>query len=159
MVHDKPQNAKGGPSGAPMASGMDGPVGNMDLPSNGLLTGSETRIAIGYTDGLIGKEIADRCGISYNTVVKHTQNIYQKAGIRHSTNALVAWFLSFNFGLDLSELRRRVEGAVLLAVFVIGLVASGDNGLAVRRAQARRIETRGYRSRRGRREDTYYIYE
>ena len=46
------------------------------------LTKAEKRIAAGYVDGLIGKEIADRCGISYNTVVSHTQHIYEKAGIR-----------------------------------------------------------------------------
>ena len=55
------------------------------LLTDAILTPAETRIASGYTAGLIGKEIADRCGISYNTVVKHTQNIYDKAGIKRST--------------------------------------------------------------------------
>ena len=74
------------------------------------LTKAETRVAAGYVDGLIGKEIADRYGISYSTVVNHTQHIYDKAGIRHSTNALVAWFLSKTFNLDLAELRRKHHG-------------------------------------------------
>ena len=60
------------------------------LPTDRVLTRAETRIASGYVCGLIGKEIADACGVSHNTVVRHTQNIYDKTGIRRSTNALVA---------------------------------------------------------------------
>lgn len=78
------------------------------LVTDNILTRAETRIASGYVCGLIGKEIADVCEISYNTVVRHTQNIYDKAGIARSTNALVAWFLASNFHLDLGEFRRRI---------------------------------------------------
>lgn len=59
------------------------------LRTDDILTPAETRIACGYVEGMIGKEIADTCGVSYNTVVRHTQNIYEKTGIRRSTNALV----------------------------------------------------------------------
>lgn len=70
------------------------------------ITAAEKRIAVGYVDGLTGKEIASRYHLSYNTVVRHTQNIYDKTGIPHSTNALVAWFLTKAFNLDLSEIKR-----------------------------------------------------
>ncbi len=86
------------------------------LATDSVLTPAETRIASGYVSGLIGKEIADAAGISYNTVVKHTQNIYDKTGIKRSTNSLVAWFLSQNFRIDLKEFSRRL---VALALFVI----------------------------------------
>lgn len=79
------------------------------LATDSILTRAETRIASGYVCGLIGKEIADACEISYNTVVRHTQNIYEKTGIRRSTNALVAWFLAVNLKLDLGEFERRVR--------------------------------------------------
>lgn len=79
------------------------------LVTDSILTRAETRIASGYVCGLIGKEIADACEISYNTVVRHTQNIYEKTGIRRSTNALVAWFLAVNLKLDLGEFERRVR--------------------------------------------------
>ena len=76
------------------------------LATDALLTPAETRVAVGYCYcyGLIGKEIAVNLGISYNTVVRHTQNIYEKTGIRRSTNALVAWFLSANFNINLPNL-------------------------------------------------------
>jgi DNA-binding NarL/FixJ family response regulator len=82
------------------------------LATDEILTRAETRIASGYVCGLIGKEIADVCEISYNTVVRHTQNIYEKTGIRRSTNALVAWFLAVNLHLDLGVFRRRVSNNV-----------------------------------------------
>jgi len=76
------------------------------LATDAVLTPAETRVAVGYCYryGLIGKEIAERLNISYNTVVRHTQNIYEKTGIRRSTNALVAWFLSTNFNFNISTL-------------------------------------------------------
>lgn len=91
--------------------------GQAALPTDKVLTKAETRIACGYVAGMIGKEIADACGVSYNTVVRHTQNIYEKTGIRRSTNALVAWFLSKNYDIDLGDFRRRV-GAFFLLVIV-----------------------------------------
>lgn len=127
------------------------------LESDKYLTASETRVAVGYTEGLIGKEIAGQYGLSYNTVVKHTQNIYEKAGIKHSTNALVAWFLSLNYRLDLSDLKRSIEGAVLLAIFLVGLAMNNDSIVVARRIQTRRVETRSGRSRKGRRDDTFYV--
>jgi len=123
---------------------------NTPLLTDAILTPAETRIASGYTAGLIGKEIANRCGISYNTVVKHTQNIYDKAGCRRSTNALVAWFLGTNAHLDLREFERRLGAFLLLCLLGLQLAAepSGDN--YVRRSNARRVEAR---ARRGRRRD------
>lgn len=110
----------------------------MGLNSDAILTPAETRIAVGYAEGLIGKEIAQRAGISYNTVVRHTQNIYEKTGIRRSTNALVAWFLSLNYGIDMSELRRRIGSACLLALFCFHLAMGADDDMMCRRARRTR---------------------
>lgn len=123
---------------------------NTPLLTDAILTPAETRIASGYTAGLIGKEIASRCGISYNTVVKHTQNIYDKTGCRRSTNALVAWFLGTNARLDLREFERRLGAFLLLCLLGLQMAAepSGDN--YVRRSNTRRVEAR---ARRGRRRD------
>ena len=105
----------------------------MGLKSDAILTPAETRIAVGYAEGLIGKEIAQRAGISYNTVVRH-----EKTGIRRSTNALVAWFLSLNYGIDLSELRRRIGAACLLVLFCFYVAMEADDDMICRRVRRTR---------------------
>ena len=129
------------------------------LNTDSVLTAAETRIASGYVSGMIGKEIADRCGLSYNTVVRHTQNIYDKTGIQRSTNALVAWFLSRNYDLDLGEFRRRLGGFALFLLVTIQ-VAAGDQGNSpVRVLRARRVEVRKGGARRTREEEDTYVYD
>jgi DNA-binding CsgD family transcriptional regulator len=129
------------------------------LATDSVLTPAETRIASGYVSGLIGKEIANAAGISYNTVVKHTQNIYDKTGIKHSTNALVAWFLSENFRINLEEFSRRLVAFALFLIMGAEAVYTDLGSQLVRRYPSRRVETRARRgrTRRGRREDEYYI--
>ena len=130
------------------------------LPTDGILTRAETRIASGYVCGLIGKEIANACGVSHNTVVRHTQNIYDKTGIRRSTNALVAWFLSENFGIDLREFRRRLGAFVLFLLASFQIATTDFDSQFVRRAPSRRVEARkgGRRSRREEEpDDTYFL--
>lgn len=132
------------------------------LKTDSVLTPAETRIASGYVSGLIGKEIADRCGLSYNTVVRHTQNIYDKTGIQRSTNALVAWFLSRNFNLDLSEFRRRLGGFILFLLVSFQLACGDVDNSPVRAQRARRVEARRTGGRRNRREEdtlTDYLLE
>lgn len=111
----------------------------MNLRTDNVLTPAETRVAIAYTLGDIGKEVGARLGIAYNTVVRHTQNIYEKTGIRRSTNALVAWFLAENYSINMSELARRVGAAVLLALFSLTFTVEDDQPMA------RRIRTRSRR--------------
>lgn len=127
------------------------------LATDSVLTPAETRIASGYVSGLIGKEIANAAGISYNTVVKHTQNIYDKTGIKHSTNALVAWFLSENFRINLEEISRRLVAFALFLIMGAEAVYTDLGSQLVRRYPSRRVETRARRgrTRRGRREDEY----
>lgn len=124
-----------------------------ELATDTILTPAETRIAAGYACGLIGKEIADACGVSYNTVVRHTQNIYDKTGIRRSTNALVAWFLSRNFGIDLDEFRRRLVGALLLVLLCVQTASLDFGNPAARRCSVRRTEARRIAGRKGRRDE------
>ena len=131
------------------------------LATDTILTPAETRIASGYVSGLIGKEIADACDISYNTVVKHTQNIYEKTGIKRSTNSLVAWFLSVNYRIDLAEFGRRLVAFALFIIMSAEAVDTSMSSQLVRRFPTRRVETRARRgsSRRGRREDEYLLLE
>lgn len=124
----------------------------MRLKTDSILTPAETRVASGYAAGMSGKEIAQACGTSYNTVVRHTQNIYDKAGTQRSTNALVAWFLEMNFDLDLSELRRRIGAALLLCIIGVQMAVTDFDSSFLRQTQARRVETRKG-GRKGRRED------
>lgn len=125
------------------------------LRTDDILTPAETRIACGYVEGMIGKEIADACGVSYNTVVRHTQNIYEKTGIRRSTNALVAWFLSKNYDIDLGDFRRRVGAFFLLVIVSVQTVCVDFDNSPVRRFPSRRIETRKGSGKKGRREDDF----
>jgi len=125
---------------------------NRRLNTDAVLTPAETRVASGYVAGMIGKEIADACGTSYNTVVRQTQSIYDKTGIKRSTNALVAWFLETNFGLDLSEFRRRVGAAILLCIIGVQIAVTDFDSSYVRQASARRVEVRKA-GRKGRRRE------
>ena len=129
--------------------------GQAALPTDKVLTKAETRIACGYVAGMIGKEIANACGVSYNTVVRHTQNIYEKTGIRRSTNALVAWFLSKNYDIDLGDFRRRVGAFFLLIIVSVQTVCVDFDNSPVRRFPSRRIEARKGAGKKGRREDDF----
>jgi len=146
---------------ADIVGGGDRPSLSNPLPTDSVLTKSETRIASGYVSGMIGKEIADTCDISYNTVVRHTQNIYEKANIPHSTNALVAWFLAKNFNLDLSEFRRRVIAAFLFVIVSGQIIISDFDNQIIRLFPSRRIEARNGCRRRRKEDDnnTYNLFE
>jgi len=130
------------------------------METDKILTPAETRIASGYVAGLIGKEIADACGITHNTVTKHTQNIYDKTGIPRSTNALVSWFLEKNYHLDLSEVKRGFGAFILFLLVSFQIAVTDFDNQFVRRTSARRVEVRkaGRKAKRGREDDeTYYI--
>ena len=113
-----------------------------ELKTDEILTPAETRVAAGYVSGKIGKEVAEVCGISYNTVVRHTQNIYDKTGIPRSTNALVSWFLSKNYNLDLEEVKRRIGAALLLGIISVQMVTTDFDSSYVRQTPVRRVEAR-----------------
>lgn len=111
----------------------------MDLQTDTVLTPAETRVAIAYTLGDIGKEVGTRLGIAHNTVVRHTQNIYDKTGIRRSTNALVAWFLAENYSINIGELARRIGAGILLFIFSLTFSVEDDQPIARRvRSRSRR---------------------
>lgn len=122
------------------------------LNTDDILSPAETKVAAGYVSGMIGKEVANAIGISHNTVVRHTQNIYDKTGIPRSTNALVAWFLEKNYDLDLSEVKRRIGAALLLALITFQTVTTDFSSDFVRTARVRRVEARKG-GRRGRRDE------
>lgn len=124
-----------------------------ELPTDSVLTQSETVIASGYVCGMSGKEIADLNCISVNTVVKHTQNIYEKTGIRHSPNALVSWFLSENGRIDLAEFRRRAGAALLLCLVGVQLFTTDFGSQFVRARRVRQAEVRNTSGGRGRRDE------
>ena len=116
------------------------------MKTDAILSKAEARVARAYVDGLIGKEIADRLCISYNTVIRHTQNIYEKIG-RRSVNALVAWWFCEHFNIDLREVGRRIGATCLLLLFCTYTFCGGDYERATRRV------------RRGRRNEYEYIIE
>ena len=122
------------------------------LKTDSILSPAETRVAAGYTAGMIGKEVAEACGISHNTVVRHTQRIYDKTGIPRSTNALVAWFLTKNYDIDLDEVKRRIGAALLLGIITVQMATTDFNSDFLRQAPARRVEARKT-GRKGRKND------
>ena len=131
----------------------------MGLPTDSTLTPMETKVAAGYVAGMTGKEIASANHISYSTVVSHTQNIYEKAGIQRCTNALVSWFLEHNFALDLSELKRQAGAMLLLGLVCLQLAVTDFDNSFVRARSARATRTSRKAGRRGRREDEPTIDE
>ena len=134
----------------------------MTRETDKILTPAETKIASGYVSGLIGKEIADACNISPLTVVKHTQNIYDKTGIPRSTNALVSWFLEKNYHLDLSEIKRGFGAFILFLLVSFQIAVTDFDNQFVRRTTTRRVEVRkaGRKGKRSREEEeTYYLYD
>ena len=130
------------------------------MKTDDILTKAETKVASGYVCGLIGKEIADSCDISYNTVVRHTQNIYEKTGIKHSTNALVAWFLEKNFDLDLSDIKRRFIAFILFLLVCFQIATTDFDNPYLKRIKLRRsMACRVWGRPRARRKGTYYLFD
>lgn len=78
------------------------------MKTDSILTKREAQVAELCVRGYIGKEIADKLNTSYRTVVNHIQNIYDKTGIRRSTNALVSWWFCVNFSIDISETAKQI---------------------------------------------------
>ena len=129
-----------------------------ELKTDSILTKAETKIASGYVCGMIGKEIANECGLSHNTVIRHTQNIYDKTGIPRSTNALVAWFLAKNYDIDLSEFRRRLGAFILLCITTFQIASADFDNNPIRRCPTRRVESK-LRSRTKKNDDDLNTYE
>ena len=82
------------------------------MKTDSILTKREAQVAELCVKGYIGKEIADKLNTSYRTVVNHFQNIYDKTGIRRSTNALVSWWFCVNFSIDISETAKQIIAGV-----------------------------------------------
>ena len=61
------------------------------LPPEGDLSLRETEILHQLSKGYTSKEIADRLTISYNTVRKHLNHIYEKLHVRSRTEALIKY--------------------------------------------------------------------
>lgn len=113
------------------------------LKTDKRLSSQETRVSILYCLGYIGKEVADKLGISYNTIIRHTQHIYDKLECKHSTNALVGEFLSRNYSIDIKELGRRIGAAILLIFFCTTFFEQGSIfSRRSERAAERRCEER-----------------
>jgi len=59
-----------------------------EAQTGGLLTGQEKRILRYITKGWNDQEIADKLGLSYNTILYHTKNMHEKLGV-HSRRELI----------------------------------------------------------------------
>lgn len=118
------------------------------LPTDEILTPSESAIAAGFAAGMSGKEIAEVNNISLKTVLAHTQNIYNKTGIHRGINALASWFLETNYKLDLSEVKRRAGAMLLLGIVMFQTATTDFDNQFVRPA---RTGTRMMRVARARR--------
>lgn len=105
------------------------------IPSDEIISPAETNVALACCKGWDDKEIADKLHISRNTVIRHKQAIYEKAGIRHTANALVAWFISTNFSINLSDVERRIGAAVLALIFSVFTFGSDSEAQVLRRVR------------------------
>lgn len=103
-------------------------------------TRREREVLLGYLEGLQGKEIAARLFRSYNTIIRHTASMFQKANV-HSIHELISKWYQEQFGIQIEELRRRCGAMVLLGLFLTFTISGGDDQIA-RRSSRRRREDR-----------------
>ena len=118
------------------------------IPSDEYLSPAQTRVAVALCKGYDDKEVADKLCMSKYTVARHKQDIYERTGIRHTANALVAWFLAINFTIAVEDLERRIGAMVLAVLFTVFTFGADNDTQLVRRAR---------RGRRCRRECEYVI--
>lgn len=118
------------------------------IPSDEYLSPAQTRVAVALCKGYDDKEVADKLCMSKYTVARHKQDIYERTGIRHTANALVAWFLAINFTIAVEDLERRLGAMVLAVLFTVFTFGADNDTQLVRRAR---------RGRRCRREYEYVI--
>lgn len=118
------------------------------IPSDEYLSPAQTRVAVALCKGYDDKEVADKLCMSKYTVARHKQDIYERTGIRHTANALVAWFLAINFTIAVEDLERRIGAMVLAVLFSVFTFGADNDTQLVRRAR---------RGRRCRREYEYVI--
>lgn len=118
------------------------------IPSDEYLSPAQTRVAVALCKGYDDKEVADKLCMSKYTVARHKQDIYERTGIRHTANALVAWFLAINFTIAVEDLERRIGAMVLAVLFSVFTFGADNDTQLVRRAR---------RERRCRREYEYVI--
>lgn len=111
------------------------------IPSDEYLSPAQTRVAVALCKGYDDKEVADKLCMSKHTVARHKQDIYERTGIRHTANALVAWFLRINFSIELSDLERRIGASVLTLLFCTFVFGSEDDMLLERRIRRCRRRT------------------
>ena len=118
------------------------------IPSDEYISPAQTRVAVALCKGYDDKEVADKLCMSKYTVARHKQDIYERTGIRHTANALVAWFLAINFTIAVEDLERRIGVMVLAVLFTVFTFGADNDTQLVRRAR---------RGRRCRREYEYVI--
>ena len=118
------------------------------IPSDEYLSPAQTRVAVALCKGYDDKEVADKLCMSKYTVARHKPDIYECTGIRHTANALVAWFLAINFTLAVEDLERRIGAMVLAVLFSVFTFGADNDTQLIRRAR---------RGRRCRREYEYVI--
>ena len=118
------------------------------IPSDEYLSPAQTRVALALCKGYDDKEVADKLCMSKYTVARHKQDIYERTGIRHTANALVAWFLAINFTIAVEDLERRIDAMVLAVLFSVFTFGADNDTQLIRRAR---------RGRRCRREYEYVI--
>lgn len=111
------------------------------IPSDEYLSPAQTRVAVALCKGYDDKEVADKLCMSKHTVARHKQDIYERTGIRHTANALVAWFLGINFSIRLADLERRIGASVLTLLFCTFVFGSDDDVLLERRMRRCRRRT------------------
>lgn len=119
------------------------------MKTDTILSKAETRVALCYVFGLIGKEAATVLNVSYNTIIRHTQNIYDKTGIPRSINSIVSWWYQVNYNIDLGEefrvcenlgmvikeAGRRIGAMCLMILFCAYTFSNGDFERAARRVR------------------------
>lgn len=101
------------------------------------LTNTQTQILAYNGAGLSTCEMAEKMGISIETVKTHLKNIKERVGLQ-KINELAAYYWVTVFGESFEDKRKQILGASLLLIFLLGFPINEDKA---RRNRVRRFKT------------------
>lgn len=110
------------------------------------LTNTQSEVLAYNGAGLSTGEIADKMGISIETVKTHIKNIKERLGLQ-KINELAAYYWVTTFGESFEEKRKQILATVMLVFFLITIFPQEGNQELLRnrtRITRTRVSTRKY---------------
>lgn len=90
------------------------------------LTNTQSEVLAYNGAGLSTGEIADKMGISIETVKTHIKNIKERLGLQ-KINELAAYYWVTIFGESFEEKRKQILATVMVVIFMITIIPQEHN--------------------------------